>query len=271
MKHTIWTSPHLPDIEFLKGSYTGCAYRPHFHEEYVISFVEKGQHVFRYRGEHHRVPAGSVVIGQPVEVRAGCREIETQCHYRTLFLRPSILQQVAADLGHSSTQIPHFNAGQTTHPCVVYKMQHLHQGAELDVPALALTELLEELLTDLLYHFSDCHPQLHDITDERRPVECARTYINESYVQDIRLDDLAAIACLSKSYFIRAFRHHTGLSPYAYLIQVRLNRAKDMLRAGQRPAQVAQRVGFHDQSHLNRYFKYFLSLTPKQYQLAAIG
>lgn len=268
MNHTLWTTPNLHDIEFLKGQYTGVAYTSHFHEEYVISVVERGVHAFRYRGDKHIVHSGSVVTCQPDEVRSGCKRFQAHCHYRSIFLRPALVQQIAAETGHKSSTPPVLSQTEITDRRVVEAVRTLHHSAEARQPTIQQEVLLYEMLTMLLERFSEIPISSVGIEEERLPISRAKDYINDHYGDEIQLEELAALTQFSKNHFIRVFRHYEGITPYAYLVQVRLNRAKALLREGHPAAEVAQRTGFHDQSHLIRYFKHFLSLTPGQYQKA---
>ncbi|MGG6288195.1 helix-turn-helix transcriptional regulator, partial [Leptolyngbya sp. AN03gr2] len=59
-------------------------------------------------------------------------------------------------------------------------------------------------------------------------------------------------------------KQSTGLTPHQYVIQRRIERAKQLLRAGNLTiAQIALQVGFAHQSHLNRHFKKWVGVTPK--------
>ena len=82
------------------------------------------------------------------------------------------------------------------------------------------------------------------------------------------LTELAQIARLSTYHLIRAFRAEIGLTPHAYLVDVRVRRARDLLRVGQAPAEVALGVGFADQAHLTRAFKSRIGVTPGAYRRA---
>ena len=77
---------------------------------------------------------------------------------------------------------------------------------------------------------------------------------------------MAAVAGLSPYHFIRVFGRHTGLPPYAYLIQVRIRRARVLLEEGQTVAAAACAVGFADQSHLTRHFKRLTGIAPGKYR-----
>ena len=67
---------------------------------------------------------------------------------------------------------------------------------------------------------------------------------------------------------MRVFRAETGLTPHAYVVDVRVRRARELLRAGVSPAAAAGLVGFADQAHLTRAFKARLGVTPGAYRRA---
>lgn len=64
---------------------------------------------------------------------------------------------------------------------------------------------------------------------------------------------------------VRSFKKEFGITPYAYLIGAKIERARKQLLAGIPPAQVAVDTGFHDQPHLTRHFKRHVPVTPGQY------
>lgn len=71
---------------------------------------------------------------------------------------------------------------------------------------------------------------------------------------------------LSRYQLLRAFRTTMGVPPYAWLAQHRVHRARALLDAGLRPAEVAPLVGFADQAHLTRWFRRVLGVTPAAYR-----
>ncbi|MCP6275069.1 helix-turn-helix domain-containing protein, partial [Klebsiella pneumoniae] len=64
----------------------------------------------------------------------------------------------------------------------------------------------------------------------------------------------------------RAFKAAFGLAPHAYLVQLRLSRARRLLADGLSPAETAAALGFADQSHLGRWFRRAYGLTPAAYR-----
>jgi AraC-like DNA-binding protein len=86
---------------------------------------------------------------------------------------------------------------------------------------------------------------------------------------DFTLDELAREVSLSRAYVVRTFRRVFHLTPYQYLMQLRVARARTLLAQGGRPIDVAHACGFYDQSHLNRWFRKAVGVTPKDYQTEA--
>jgi AraC-like DNA-binding protein len=93
----------------------------------------------------------------------------------------------------------------------------------------------------------------------------ARDFIHAHFAEPVQLDTLAIIAGCSKTALIEGFKVHFGLPPNRYLIQVRIDEARRLLRQDLDIADVAAAVGFADQSHLTRHFKAILGVTPARY------
>jgi len=83
----------------------------------------------------------------------------------------------------------------------------------------------------------------------------AREFINANLTADPSIAELANECRLSSSYFVRAFKQATGISPHRWLMKRRVERAKELLQdSGLGLADVAQACGFADQSHFTHVF-----------------
>lgn len=92
----------------------------------------------------------------------------------------------------------------------------------------------------------------------------ATEFIGEHLDQTISLAELASLVGLSIPRFAHLFKASTGLAPYQYVIQKRVERAQCLLQmGGVSVAEVATLVGFTDQSHMTKHFKRLLGVTPK--------
>ncbi|WP_338421185.1 AraC family transcriptional regulator [Nostoc parmelioides] len=92
------------------------------------------------------------------------------------------------------------------------------------------------------------------------------SYIHSHLDQPIQLAELAEIYGLSPYYFCRLFKQLMGVAPYQYVLQQRMEKAKQLLQQGQYAiADIALMVGCADQSHLTKHFKKYTGVTPKYF------
>jgi len=122
------------------------------------------------------------------------------------------------------------------------------------------------LAVHLLQNYSTKKSSLQEYTGglPQRQLKRAVDYIQDNLAQEISLDAIANDLGISRYYFCRLFKQSTGLSPHQYVIQQRVERAKQLLRQGDMSiADVAQICGFAHQSHLYRHFKRLTGITPK--------
>lgn len=87
-------------------------------------------------------------------------------------------------------------------------------------------------------------------------------YIAHHLSHDIGVDDLAGLLRLSPSHFTRLFRRTTGVPPYRYLQRRRIERAIALLRGADSLAEIAQQLGFANQSHFTQVFRQHMGSTP---------
>jgi AraC family transcriptional regulator len=93
-------------------------------------------------------------------------------------------------------------------------------------------------------------------------------YVDSNLDQEISLTNLAEAAGLSAAHLCTAFRHSTGKSPHQFLMQARIERAKDLLRRpGLRVIDAAIASGFKNPQHFARVFRSAFHLTPTQFKM----
>lgn len=95
----------------------------------------------------------------------------------------------------------------------------------------------------------------------------AREYIHDNLDHKISLDELAQLMSLSRYYLIRMFKKSLGMTPYQYITQCRINKAKQLLKETQLDLiEIAIKCGFCDQSHFHNQLKKWTGVTPKQFR-----
>lgn len=108
-------------------------------------------------------------------------------------------------------------------------------------------------------------------TRQQRPLhkrmQCFLKYIEDHYSEDISLGDLAASANVSKAECLRCFKNSMQITPYQYLIELRLAKAAQLLRTTEDAVvDIALKVGFQQSSHFGKFFKAKTGLSPLAYR-----
>lgn len=138
----------------------------------------------------------------------------------------------------------------------------------------------EEQLTALLSYHLQQHHHIAHIVNNLPPVRKATRIelykrlsramdvLRSDFCGTISLDQLAAEACLSKYHFLRLFRKAYGLSPYQYIQQLRIEKARVLLADPVIPvADIAELLGFDNSQSFSRLFFQKMGLYPTQYRL----
>ncbi len=170
-------------------------------------------------------------------------------------------------------QVSAFAAG-TADPRVVRTLRLLHRGLVEDgAPDRLLTDQARLAIGHGLLGFLGGARRERSRPYALAPVRTARVkaWIEENLDRGISLDDIAAVARLSRFHFVRAFREETGMSPYRWLTHRRCERAKRlMVETNLSLADVAVACGFAHQAHFTNAFHRTVGTTPGRWRTGAV-
>lgn len=194
---------------------------------------------------------------------------ETEHQFMMLAFEPELLVRQTAE----TTDIKHVELLPIINPSdsLIYSIG-LTLKAELESGGIGgrlyADAMTTALMAHLLRHYSVQNYTLPPIVNglPRRTLRQVVDYIHEHLDQDLTLATLAAIAHMSPSYFSRLFKQSTNLPPHQYVIQCRIDRAKQLLRPGELSiAEIAYSLGFTHQSHFSHHFKRLVGSSPKAF------
>jgi AraC-like DNA-binding protein len=267
----MWQCADLGGLELFRATGLRFTFRPHAHEEFFIALTEAGRAASVYRGETHAIGPGDIIVLNPEEAHAGGPPAGDSWVYRSLYLPPDLMRQLAAEFPPGTPATPWFAADVVRDPRVSALLLRFHQLSERpDSSALHREACLAEGLLLLASRYAGTLRSPRSPGREPRAILAAREFLDEHSGDNATLRDLARYAGLTPSHLCRVFRQATGMTPHAYQLQVRIRRAKTLLLAGHPIAQAAVEAGFWDQAHLTRHFKRSVGVTPGSY-LADLG
>jgi AraC family L-rhamnose operon transcriptional activator RhaR/AraC family L-rhamnose operon regulatory protein RhaS len=252
----------------------------HTHEFAEIVIITAGQGMHVTGQDAYPLTAGDAfVIGgsRPHDYHS----MERLCLINILF-QPEKLTWPAADL----RRLPGYHALFTLEPAwrrrhqfrsrlrlspselavVMNLIEELEQ--ELQVRAPGFRFMATALFMQLAGYLSRCYNHARG-ADSRAllRIGAAISHLESNYPEPIEIGQLAEIARMSRRSFMRTFQAATGLSPIAYLIQLRINRAAALLRSSASSiTDVAFRVGFSDSNYFTRQFSRQIGIPPRRYR-----
>ncbi|MCY1358309.1 HTH-type transcriptional activator RhaR [compost metagenome] len=138
----------------------------------------------------------------------------------------------------------------------------------LGMPGAVNQLFIDQAMLAMYTHISSRYgnaPSLPDTSGGLAPwqVRRARELIASHLADGLSVARLARECALSRSYFTRAFKRSTGMSPHDWLLQMRVEKARElMLRTPLSLSQIGLECGFADQSHFSRVFHRMTGASP---------
>jgi AraC-like DNA-binding protein len=274
-----WTAPveeeplrylqpsQLPGTEFIFARNCSRRWRV-YHESYVVCLCFRASAEWRYGGRlRPTLFDQSYMLMEPGEVHINVKVPSPQT-YNVVRIAPEVMAGAATELGVRGA--PHFTLALDHNPLIWRSFDTLTRAVDEGGGPLEQQSRLAHGLRLLLEH---CIEKPRATLPRRLPVQRSKIdrckeYLRERYQYPVSLDELAAIAGLSRFHLLRSFQLAVGVPPHAYQIQLRVERACRLMQAGARPSQAASAVGFADQSHLTRHFRRIMYVTPGAYRAA---
>ncbi len=236
----------------------------HFHEHYVIGFIESGQRKLSCKNKEYLVGPGDLLLFNPYDNHF-CEPVDQQTlDYRCININPQIMRTVIMEITEKEEEL-YFRQPVVVACEQVTILREIHEMLMKNEPEFNKEEtflfFIEQLIAEYGVWKSDCIQEAV-ITG----IEITCDYLEKHYQERITLNNLCDLTGYNKYYLVRIFTKIKGITPYRYLETIRINAAKQLLEKGMEPIETALQTGFSDQSHFSNFFKEFIGITPKQYQ-----
>ena len=262
-----WWDKHLAGLSLLCADFTTHEYSPHTHDALVVAVTEVGGSVVKSRGEVQDAQASTMFVFNPAEPHAGWMGWSERWQYRAMYLTELALDRVADGLGIDT--VPYFTRNLFGDPDLIRGFLAMHRAIEDGRDVFRERELLIGSFGTLFQRHGSGRIGIKTAPRDSVLVGRVKARMEAEYDSDLHLEELATGIGLTTFQLIGLFKRTIGLTPHAYLTQVRLGAACRQLRRAAVPAEVATAVGFYDQSALNKHFKRCYGITPLQFARAA--
>lgn len=253
---------------------------PNRHEFYEMVYMKKGNAVFEIAGQPAVMGPNDIVIIKPKQFHRFIVKSDTGCEFIVLSFK------FENKINGEYSEIPledflNFVSSKESGPFITLKVSQKNEiiilmnrilkerdssepGSEF-LNYLLVLELFVLLSRALKMEWENSikskSPKLREL------INISINFIHNNFERDISLGNIAKFVFLSPSYFTRAFKEETGMSPISYLLKIRIERAKELLAdTGLKISDIALSVGFSNQQRFNEMFKKYARVTPLQYR-----
>jgi AraC family transcriptional regulator len=218
---------------------------------------------------HSRVAMLGDVEIYPAGFSDGAVTLDRSSEQIYVGVEPNVISKISEAAGidpNRSVILAHFGSQDNTIYHVARRLLREQQTSGLG-GGLYTEALVTELVIHLLREYSTLGRRANESSRNLDPGQLrpALEMIHDDLQANPSLRALADAVQLSHHHFSRVFKRLTGLAPHQYLISQRIKHARRLLiETSLSIAEVAQQVGFYDQSHFNYHFKRLVGVTPRE-------
>jgi AraC-like DNA-binding protein len=262
-----WNDPQLAGLSCLAADFTDHDYAPHSHDALVVAVTEAGGSEFKSRGAVQEASPAELLVFNPAEPHSGRMGRSVRWRYRGFYLAQPALASLARTLGTEA--LPYFNANIIRDGKLISAFLDLHRSLQAGTDALLQDERLVASYGQLFRQYGSGRRRVPLAGRDRGAVAAVQRLLSERYGEPLTLAEMGRRVDLTPFQLIGLFKQSLGLTPHAYLTQVRLAAAMRALGHGASIAEAALGAGFYDQAALSNRFKRAYGITPLQWLRAA--
>ncbi|RDW20278.1 AraC family transcriptional regulator [Oceanobacillus arenosus] len=244
-------------ITALSASITDFKYKKHYHQEYAIGVTLRGIQHYNLDGSLQLSYPNGVMLFNPEQAHDGMAHDETGLDYVMLYIYPQSFFEITRKKDRPCFSSP-----------IVYDYR-LEQSV-LNLANAILSEKDEALCSELFLSLTDGLIQTNPSIDFKKDntlIRKAKDMLHSDLGNVLKLDEISKELNLSKFQFIRLFKSHTGITPYQYFLNCKIEHAKQLIDRNRDIYAAVAACGFVDLTHLNKHFKRVYGITAFEYML----
>ncbi len=242
-------------ITVLSASFNDFSYKKHSHKEYALGVTLRGIQEYNLDGNFQASYQNGVMLFNPEQPHDGKARDKTGIDYVMLYIEPKLFLELLEKKDMVSFSTP-----------IVYDYK-LEQKI-LNLSNSVLREKDEALCSELLLSLSDNFTQTNfgiNYKKDNTLIRKAKDMIHYNLENVLKLDDICKELEISKFQFIRLFKANTGISPYQYFLNCKVEYAKQLIEKNKDIYSAVVECGFVDLTHLNKNFKRIYGITAFEY------
>ncbi|WP_028551322.1 AraC family transcriptional regulator [Paenibacillus sp. UNC451MF] len=237
---------------------------------YLLHHIQSGYGTYTCQGVTYPLGPGDSFLIEPGKLISYKADEDDPWYYRWIAFEGIRAERILKQIGISSQQ-PIVHTGRKRSIGVLYhQVQTVFQTrvSQANLRASGYLHLLLAEYAEALKPGQSSSPQLTSSSDQI--VQQAIQYLSTQYAEPITIELMAEALGYNRAYLSTLFKKHTGLTPVTFLLQLRTDKARLLLRERQELTveQIASSVGFHDPLYFSKQFKRLYGVSPTEYRHA---
>ena len=222
----------------------GHSFGPFVRDYYLIHFCISGKGTLYDKYGEHNIGAGQLFVIRESETTTYVADGNDPWHYLWI-----------ATLGSRADELEELPSVAECDPDLIDRLKKTVDKSE------TRPEIYCAYLYELYYLLSKKSEE-----DKNDKISSIRRYIKYNYMLDITVDSISRLFGFERSYLYRIFKRRYGLGVKEYIIKVRLDKAKELLRRGSSVSSTAELVGYSDEFAFSKAFKKYTNMSPLVYK-----
>lgn len=240
---------------------------PKIYDYYLLHYVEEGKGTFRTEQRTYELGQGSCFLIHPGQLVSYASDAGEPWRYRWTAFSGREAQGLLANAGFDPLHPVLFTDGDTMIPGSIERMQEAFymKQESADLASLGYLYLIFSEAQNIL----SSHSRLTGTESQvQRTVKQMIHYMSAQYAHPVSIEQMCDSLGYNRAYLSRIFKKETGCSPVTYLLKLRIDKSRQLLR--ERPElsieQVAASVGLTDALYFSRQFKRLCGQSPTAYR-----
>lgn len=227
--------------------------------------------IVRINNVEYRAKKGDMIVIQPWDEVYGVPSNKEYGKYLHIAVKKEFFREIASEAakeGERSFEFKHIQGQYSNHLLNLigeFQSEIMNYGVAYQQMIRSLsTQIVFQLIRDLL---AEKRANQGRIDSDNQYINKAIMFMEEHYQTNISIKDICDLIYLSPYHFKRIFKEHTGLTPHRYLMDFRLNKAKELLVKNENTIEdIARLCGFINSGHFAVAFKRSTKLSPSEYR-----